>query len=68
MTPAFFPGSSILVTPLENLSIYYQDSSVRRLQKDKPEKNQVQEFNSVNLGYVVEDEEQAAFIEGIEGL
>lgn len=68
ITPPFFPDSAIMVTPLENLSIYYQDSSVRRLQKDKPEKNQVQEFNSVNMGYVVEDEEQAAFIEGIEGL
>ena len=68
MAPAFFPDSAIMVTPLENLSIYFQDTSVRRLQKDKPEKNQVQEFNSVNMGYVVEDEEQASFIEGIEGL
>lgn len=64
--PAFFPADSILVTPLSNLSIYYQDSSVRRLQKDKPEKNEVQEFNSVNQGYVVEDEEMTGFVEGIE--
>ncbi len=62
----FFPDASIMVTPLNNLSIYYQDSSVRRLQKDKPEKNEVQDFNSVNLGYVVEEEEMTAFIEGIE--
>jgi len=65
MVPPFFPQSSLLITPLSNLSIYYQDSSVRRLQKDKPEKNEVQEFNSVNQGYVVEDEEMTAFIEGI---
>jgi len=64
--PAFFPTDAILVTPLSNLSIYYQDSSVRRLQKDKPEKNEVQEFNSVNQGYVVEDEEMTGFVEGIE--
>lgn len=61
----FFPASSILVTTLSNLSIYYQDSSVRRLQKDKPEKNEVQDFNSVNLGYVVEDEELCALVENI---
>jgi len=66
MSPAFFPQSSVVVTTFNNLSIYYQDSSVRRLQKDKPEKNEVQDFNSVNQGYVVEDEELMAFAEVIE--
>ena len=66
ITPAFFPDSTILVTPLKNLSIYYQDTSVRRLQKDKPERNEVQDFNSANHGYVVEDELLTALIEGIE--
>ena len=66
MTPAFFPDGSVVVTPLENLSIYYQDSSVRRTQKDKPEKNEVQDFNSANQGYVIEDEEMFSLIEGIE--
>ncbi len=65
IVPPFFPADSIMVTPLDNLSIYYQDSSMRRTQKDKPEMNEVQDFNSVNQGYVVEDEEAAAFIEGI---
>lgn len=65
MTPPFMPNGSLLITPLNNLSIYYQDSSVRRTQKDKPEKNEVQDFNSVNLGYVVEDEEMAVFVENI---
>lgn len=65
MYPAFFPDSSLLLTPLANLSIYYQDTSVRRTQKDKPEKDEVQDFNSVNMGYVVEDEEAAVFIENI---
>lgn len=65
LTPPFFPDGMIMVTPLKNLSIYYQDSSVRRLQKDKPEKNQTQEFNSVNLGYVVEDEFATVLIENI---
>ncbi len=65
ISPAFFPQSALLVTPLDNLSIYYQDSSVRRIQKDKPEKNEVQDFNSANQGYVVEDEEMCAFIENI---
>lgn len=66
MYAPFFPDGKLLVTPLENLSIYVQDSSVRRTQKDKPEKNEVQDFNSANQGYVVEDEEMTAFIEGIQ--
>jgi P2 family phage major capsid protein len=65
MSPAFFPDGGLLITPLDNLSIYYQDTSVRRTQKDKPELNEVQDFNSVNQGYVVEDEELAVLIENI---
>ena len=63
--PAFMPNGTLLITSLKNLSIYYQDTSVRRTTRDWPDKNQVQEFNSVNLGYVLEDELQAAFIENI---
>jgi P2 family phage major capsid protein len=65
ISPPFMPNGSLLITPLKNLSIYYQDSSVRRTQKDKPEKNEVQDFNSVNLGYVVEEELATSFVENI---
>lgn len=61
----FFPGDSVMVTPLKNLSIYYQDTSVRRTQRDMPDIDEVQDFNSLNLGYAVENEEMSAFIEGI---
>lgn len=65
IVPPFFPDGCILVTPLSNLSVYYQDSSVRRTQKDKPEKDEVQDFNSMNMGYVVEEETAASFVENI---
>ncbi len=61
--PPYFPPRGIMVTSLDNLSIYYQDSSVRRTITDNPKKNQVEEYNSVNEGYVVEDEEKAATVE-----
>ena len=54
-SPPFMPGKTLLITPLENLSIYYQESSVRHRQKDKMERKEVQDFNSVNQAYVVED-------------
>lgn len=62
----FFPDGAVAVTPLKNLSIYYQDSSLRRTQKDKPEKDEVQEFKSLNIDYVIEDKEMMSFVEGIE--
>jgi len=65
MSPTFFPDGCIFITPLANLAIYFQDSSVRRTQKDKPELGEVQDFNSVNQGYVVEDEELGVFVENI---
>ncbi len=61
----FFPDSTLLITARENLSIYYQDSSVRRIMTDNPKKNQVEDFNSMNLGYVVEEEKATALLENI---
>ena len=65
VVPPFLPNGTILITPLSNLAIYYQDSSVRRLQRDWPSKNQVQEFNSMNLAYVVQDENACSLVENI---
>ncbi len=58
-----FPARGILVTSLDNLSIYYQSESVRRAVKDNPERNRVDDFNSSNDAYVIEDEEKAAGLE-----
>lgn len=59
----FFPERGILITPLKNLSIYYQTDSWRRRIVDKPERKRIVDFNSVNEAYVIEDEEAAAGIE-----
>jgi P2 family phage major capsid protein len=51
----FFPADAILITRLDNLSIYTQEGSLRRLMREKPEKNRVEDFMSQNMDYVVED-------------
>ena len=51
----FFPADAILVTRLDNLSIYTQEGSLRRLMREKPEKNRVEDFLSQNMDYVIED-------------
>jgi len=56
-TPSFFPARGIVITSYANLSVYHQDSSWRRKIQDKPEKDQYEDFNSRNEGYVVEEPE-----------
>ncbi|MFN4138179.1 MAG: phage major capsid protein, P2 family [Sphingomonas paucimobilis] len=62
----FFPPNAILVTKLENLSIYVQNGSRRRTIREEPDFNQVADYQSVNESYVVEDYGCAAFVENIQ--
>lgn len=61
----FFPANAIMITRLDNLSIYYQEGTRRRYIKDEPALDQIENYESVNEAYVVEDYELAALIENI---
>lgn len=62
----FFPEGTMLITPLNNLSIYYQEGSRRRYIKDEPENMAaLVDYNSVNEGYVFEDTDFAVMAETI---
>lgn len=65
-TPPNFPADAILITPLDNLSIYYQDESRRRHHKDEPEYNRVAFYESDNEAYVVENYKAGCLIENVE--
>ncbi len=62
----FFPGSSILITSWDNLSIYWQEETRRRMFRDKPERDRYENFESVNEAYVVENVGKAVLLENIE--
>jgi P2 family phage major capsid protein len=62
-TVPYFPARGVLVTSFENLSLYYQESSIRRQIVDEPKKNQYVDYRSQNEGYVVETLEKAGYIE-----
>ena len=66
MVAPHFPAGKVLVTRLDNLSIYYQDGARRRAVVDKPEKDRVEFFESSNDAYVVEDYGMCALVENIE--
>ncbi len=61
----FFPANAILITTLDNLSIYYQEGTRRRHIKDEPALDQIENYESVNEAYVVEDYDPTALIENI---
>ena len=62
-----FPAKTMVVTPLSNLSIYYQEGSRRRYIRDEPEnKSSLVDYNSVNEGYVIESTDFMAQAENIE--
>jgi len=59
----FFPDWGLMVTSLDNLSIYTQETSVRRKFIDNPKLDQYEDMLSMNEGYAIEDPEKATAIE-----
>lgn len=57
-TPSNFPSRGLVITSLDNLSIYVQSGSWRRQIMDNPKKDRVEDYNSRNEGYVVETPEK----------
>ncbi|MQU55054.1 phage major capsid protein, P2 family [Pseudomonas sp. FSL R10-1339] len=62
----FFPVNAVLVTSWDNLSIYFQDTSWRVLMLENPKRNRVEDYNSRNEGYVVEQFGKIALAENVE--
>lgn len=61
----FFPERSMLITSLDNLAIYWQEETRRRQIKDEPALDQVENYESVNEDYVVEDYGRSALVENV---
>mgnify|MGYP000533589389 CR=1 FL=1 len=61
-----FPANTIMVTRLDNLSLYWQEGSRRRNIIDNPKRDQIENYESSNDAYVVEDYGCAAVAENIE--
>lgn len=66
VTVPFFPDNKLLVTTMSNLSIYWQRSARRRSIIDNPKRDQIENYESSNDAYVVEDYGLTAMAENIE--
>lgn len=61
----FFPANAIMITRLDNLSIYAQEGSRRRQLVDEPRYDRIANYESVNEAYVIEEYEMVAYVENI---
>lgn len=66
ITVPHFPSNAVMVTPLKNLSIYWQKDARRRHMIDNPKKDRFENFESSNDAYVIEDFGAAMYAENIE--
>lgn len=62
----FIPAGKLLVTRLDNLSIYYQEGGRRRTVVDNAKRDRIENYESSNDAYVVEDYGCGCVIENIE--
>lgn len=66
MAVPFFPDGKIFITRPDNLSIYAQEGKHRRHIIDNPRRSRLEDFQSDNLDYVIEDLDYGCLIENIE--
>lgn len=66
ITPAYMPEGTMLITAPENLSIYWQNGSMRRQVADNPKRDRIEDYRSQNEGYIVENYEAGCLIENIQ--
>ena len=62
----YFPANTILISSFSNLSIYYQDSARRRHLIDNPKRDRIENYESSNDAFVVEEYGACALIKNIE--
>mgnify|MGYP000190350400 CR=1 FL=1 len=66
VTVPYFPAKAMLVTTFDNLSLYWQEGARRRRVEENPKRDRVENYESSNDAYVVEDNDRAALVENIQ--
>ncbi|MFZ2405526.1 MAG: phage major capsid protein, P2 family [Methylobacter sp.] len=62
-----FPANSMFITPFSNLSIYFQEGTRRRNIVENSKRDRIENYESSNDAYVVEDYGAGCVIENITG-
>lgn len=62
----YFPANALMITRLDNLSIYFQEGTHRRLIDEVPKRDRIENYESINEDYVIEDYAAGCLVENIE--
>ncbi|GKS83203.1 phage major capsid protein, P2 family [Acidovorax sp. SUPP1855] len=62
----YFPDNTLLITTYDNLSIYWQESARRRRTEENAKRSRIENYDSSNDAYVVENYGLAAMVENIQ--
>jgi len=62
----YFPADALLITSMDNLSIYWQEDTHRRHMVENSKRDRIENYESINEDYVVEDYACGCLVENIE--
>lgn len=62
----YFPADALLITRMDNLSIYWQEDTHRRHMVENSKRDRIENYESINEDYVVEDYACGCLVENIE--
>jgi hypothetical protein len=65
VTVPYFPPNALMITSLDNLSLYYQNGGRRRTIVDNAKRDRIENYESSNDDYIVEDYGLVAVAENI---
>jgi P2 family phage major capsid protein len=65
VTAPYFPAGKLMITRLDNLSVYWQEGARRRAIIDNVKRDQIENYESSNDAYVVEDFGAGCVVENI---
>lgn len=61
----YFPADALLITRMDNLSIYWQEDTHRRHMVENSKRDRIENYESINEDYVVEDYACGCLVENI---
>jgi len=61
----YFPADALMITRLDNLSVYFMDDAHRRAIIEEPKKDRIENYESMKIDYVVEAYAAGCVIENI---
>lgn len=62
----YFPADALLITRMDNLSIYWQEDTHRRHMVENSKRDRIENYESINEDYVVEDYACGCLVENID--